>query len=338
MSNNGDSPVVNRRDVLRSGAVVGGGILASVIPGGSAAASDHGQAGAVGYLSRSSYRKLVGTDDVDCVPNVDGWGDTFYVERAAEDSGGETGVSVAVPDAGGGSNARYQAYTITADETVELAGGPSGHGPWQQPCGSWLFVDSDHSLETGSVYRVTEAQGPGLPESCQEGIRATDSDGEPIGAPMEIMRVTYEPVPPAEQWRQVEMLANGGEDAGFGTAIAIDGTTAVVGASGEGAAYVYTLTDDGWTQQAKLGETVEITGREIAISDETILVDAPGAGVGDNDSVRVFTRSDGRWQQQATLDPEDPDSAAAFASSLDIDGDTAVVGAPDADGTSEAEA
>ena len=83
MSNNGDSPVVNRRDVLRSGAVVGGGILASVISGGSAAASDHGQTGAIGYLSRSSYRKLVGTDDVDCVPNVDGWGDTFYVERAA---------------------------------------------------------------------------------------------------------------------------------------------------------------------------------------------------------------------------------------------------------------
>ena len=63
MSEKPNGTVANRRDVLRSGAAVGGGILASVIPG--IAATDHGQTTVVGYVSRTSYRKIVGTDDVE---------------------------------------------------------------------------------------------------------------------------------------------------------------------------------------------------------------------------------------------------------------------------------
>jgi len=336
MSEETGAKLVNRRDVLRSGAVVGGGLLATAVAGGSVAAQDD-QTGGVGYISRSSYRKITGSDDVDCVPNVEGWGNTFYVRRVAEDGDGETGVSVEVPDESGadGTYEQCEAYTITADEDVDLSGGPSGHGPWQQPCGSWVFVGDSGTLETDAVYRVATVQ---TTESLADGYRnvtATDADGDEIGSPMELMRVSVERVSPAEQWSQVGKLERGALDAGFGKATAMDGTTAVVSADGEGAVYVFTLTDHGWSKQAKLGDEVDIIGREVAISGETILVDAPSEAVDGNDSVCVFTRSDGSWSHETTLAPDDREPDDGFASAVDIDGDTAVVGAPEDDGTTD---
>ncbi|MFC6757382.1 FG-GAP repeat protein [Halomicroarcula sp. GCM10025894] len=115
----------------------------------------------------------------------------------------------------------------------------------------------------------------------------------------------------------------------------MDGDTAVVGADGAAAAYVYTLTDDGWVMEAKLGDEVDVIGNDVAISGETVLVDAPNDAVEQNDSVCVFTRSEDRWERQATLAPDDLEADDGFASAFDIDGDTVVVGAPEADGTSE---
>jgi len=328
---------VNRRDVLRSGAVVGGGLLASVVAGGSVAQGSDDQTGVHGYISHSSYRKVTGADDVDCVPNVEGWGDTFYIPRVAEDGDGETGVSVEVPAPSerGGTTEQYEAFTATADEHVELAGGPSGHGPWKEPCGSWVFVTDDGALETETVYRVSTASSSGPGEHDYEGVTATDSGGDEIGSPMDLVEVSLEEVPPAERWSQVETLTRGGLDAGFGAATALDGDTAVVGADGEAAAYVFILTEAGWVKQAKLGDDVDIIGNDVAISGETVLVDAPNDAVEQNDSVCVFTRSDGRWEKQATLAPDELSVDDGFATAFDIDGDTAVVGAPEADGTSE---
>ncbi len=330
--------LVNRRDVLHSGAVAGWGLLASVSAGGSVTTQASGdQTDVRGYISHSSYRKVTGAEDVDCVPNVEGWGDACYVKRKAEDRNGETGVSVEVPDssAGGGTTEQYAAYTATADEHVELAGGPSGHGPWEEPCGSWVFVGDDQTLETDTAYRVSTESTSGPAEADYEGVTATDSDGDEIGSPMDLAQVSLEEVPPAERWSQVGKLTRGGLDAGFGAAAALDGDTAVVGADGEAAAYVYTLTDDGWVKQAKLGDEGDLIGNGVAISGETVLVDAPNDAVEQNDSVCVFTRSEGHWERQATLAPDDLEADDGFASAFDIDGDTVVVSAPEADGTSE---
>ena len=339
MSEQTGERLVNRRSVLRSGAVVGGGLLATTVAGGRVAADDSSdrQTDTSGYISRSSYRKLTGSDDVDCVPNVDGWGGSFYVERVAEDGEGETGVSVEVPDpsASDGTKERCEAYTVTANEHVELTGGPSGHGPWEQPCGSWVFVGGDDGLETDAVYRVSKVSSTEPVADVHENITATDSDGDDIGSPMDLVYVSIERLSPGEQWSQVGKLTRGGLDAGFGAATAIDGDTAVVGADGESAAYVFTLTDHGWVTAAKLGEDADIIGSKVAIDGGTILVDAPNDAVRQNDSVCVFTRSDGHWEKQATLAPNGLAPDDGFASAFDVDGDTIAVGAPEAAGTSE---
>ena len=322
----------DRRDVLRGGAALGGGLLASAFAGGSVA-TDHNsgsQTEIVGYISRSSYRKLSGEDDVSCVPNVEGWGDTCHVKRVAEDSDGETGVSIELPSDRAGDG-RVGAYTVTADDAVDLAGGPSGHGPWKQPCGSWLFV-GDATVETGAVYRVTGAENTESLGSAYEGVTATDSEGEEIGSPMDLVRVSLERLSPGEQWRQVGKLTRGGLDAGFGVTTALDGDTAVVGADSENSVYVFTQSDHGWTRQATLGEDVSVIGSEVAISGDTVLVDAPNDAVERNDAVRVFTRSDGDWEHQVKLAPDDLARDDRFARAFDIDGDTLAVGAPEDNG------
>ncbi|MPZ17786.1 MAG: hypothetical protein GEV06_07735 [Luteitalea sp.] len=161
----------------------------------------------------------------------------------------------------------------------------------------------------------------------------------------------------------------------FGQSVAIDGDTAVVGAPGDtliggsqtslGAAYVFTRTDAGWTETAKLvatgGAPGDGFGQSVVLMGDTLVVGAPSARL-----AYVFTRANGTWSQTATLTPSDEvgnfgtpmaldDSTLVsgwyvftraddgtwsetakltfgdgqrFASSVDIDGDTIVVGTP----------
>lgn len=327
--------LVDRRDVLRSGAVLGGGLLGSVFASGSVAADDsEGQTAAtddeeqtavVGYMTRSSYRHLTESADVDCVPGETGWGGTFYVERVAEDASGETGVSVAVPDPSASSETtmRCKAYTITADEYVDLSGGPSGHGPWRQPCGSWAFVEDGTTLETAAVYRVSKVH-----DTEPTDATATDSDGEEIGLPMELLRVSFERAPPAAQWTHRRKLTNGC------SATAVDGPTAVLRPADGGPATVMTLTDGGWTADTQLDTDSDIHTAP-AVSGDTVVLGGPRDSTTVNRSVIVYSQADGGWETQATLRPDDLDRNAGFGAAFDIDGDTLVVGAPGSDGTDE---
>jgi hypothetical protein len=300
-------------------------LLVSAFAGGNVAADNDSGTDAVGYISRSSYRKLTGSDEVDCVPDRDGWGDTVYVTRPAEDADGDTGVSVDVPATQTGETQRCEAYTVTANEHVDLTGGPSGHGPWQEPCGSWLFLEGDAAVEPATVYQVATVSGSGPTETDAEEVTATDSDGEAIGSPMDLVRVSVERAPPAAQWTQRRKLTTGGS----GTAV--DGTTAVLGPTDGGPATVLTRTDDGWTRDGEFGDGD--IGDAPALSGDTVVFS------GDDDSepgsVVVYTRTDGRWEQQATLRPDGLDAGADFGYSFDIDGETLVVGAPEADGAVE---
>uniref|UniRef100_UPI0040561EE9 hypothetical protein n=1 Tax=Candidatus Electronema sp. TaxID=2698783 RepID=UPI0040561EE9 len=127
------------------------------------------------------------------------------------------------------------------------------------------------------------------------------------------------------QWQQ--LMAS--ED---GVSLAVDGSTAVVGAPGEdkmkGAAYVFVRTGATWKQQARLtaAEATEysIFGGAVAVSGDTILV---GAGSdGNHGAVYVFVRSGGKWQQQARLLAEDSRPDDSFGLSVAVSKDTAVIG------------
>lgn len=151
----------------------------------------------------------------------------------------------------------------------------------------------------------------------------------------------------------------------FGSSIAIDGDTIVVGASAEsssatgingneadnsasysGAAYVFTRSGNVWSQQAYLKasntEVDDQFGSSVSISADTIVVGAveeSSDAIGINGSeannnapgsgaAYVFTRSGTTWSQQAYLKASNTDAADWFGYSVAIDSDTIVVGAP----------
>ncbi|MBK8988315.1 MAG: hypothetical protein IPM39_19980 [Chloroflexi bacterium] len=124
---------------------------------------------------------------------------------------------------------------------------------------------------------------------------------------------------------------------GFGQAIAVDGTTAVIGApqanNGQGAVTIFTRQGGQWRETAHLtasdGAANDNFGRAVAISGQTILVGASGhsAARWQAGAAYVFQFSNGRWQQTAKLLPGSAQDIR-FGWSVALDGDTAVVGAP----------
>ncbi len=119
----------------------------------------------------------------------------------------------------------------------------------------------------------------------------------------------------------------------FGNAVALDGDTAVVGASLEGnkgAAYIFVRHGNAWIEQAKLTAhdlaPADWFDRAVAVSGNTALVGAwyhhGAAG-----AVYVFTREGSTWTEQAELTAADRQADAYFGTSVALGGDTAVVGA-----------
>ena len=131
----------------------------------------------------------------------------------------------------------------------------------------------------------------------------------------------------------------------FGNSVAISDNTIVVGAAPEnlsGSVYVFEREDDGtWTRTEKLtagddAAKFDRLGYSVAISDDTIVVAAPGDD-GEKGSAYVFERSDGTWSQTKKLVKDKGDAAEYdfFGKSVAISGGTIVVGAwgDNADGT-----
>ena len=133
----------------------------------------------------------------------------------------------------------------------------------------------------------------------------------------------------------------------FGGSVAIDGSTIVVGASGDddgadrsGSVYVLRTTDGGATyvELAKLTasdpEVAAYFGKSVAIDGDTIVVGSPyddDAG-SQSGSVYVFRTSNG-WATHTEIELTAADTASGdlFGRSVAIDGNTIVVGTSNAD-------
>ena len=102
----------------------------------------------------------------------------------------------------------------------------------------------------------------------------------------------------------------------LGDAVAVSGSTAVVGAedtnSLTGAAYVFVRSGTAWSQQAELtasdGVAGDTFGGSTAVSGSTAVVSAPTKN-GRTGAAYVFVRSRGKWSQQAELTA--PDAVAS---------------------------
>ena len=129
----------------------------------------------------------------------------------------------------------------------------------------------------------------------------------------------------------------------LGDAVALSGDTAVLGArfvdgvgkTYAGAAYVFVRSGTTWTQQAKLVHPTpaafDYFGTSVAVSGDTVLVGSPrtdSSGLGDSGAAYVFVRTGTTWTKQAELLAGDIRIQGQFGSSVALDGNEAVIGAP----------
>ena len=118
----------------------------------------------------------------------------------------------------------------------------------------------------------------------------------------------------------------------FGCSVSIssNGNTAIVGAWGFGAAYIFTRSGTSWSQQAKVQGAGERFGWSVSISGDgnTAIVGAQRESISTG-AAYVFTLSGGSWPQQAKLQASDKkiNTRFGFSVSISSDGDTAIVGA-----------
>lgn len=142
----------------------------------------------------------------------------------------------------------------------------------------------------------------------------------------------------------------------FGTSVAIDGDTVVIGAIYEdsdggspednsaewaGAAYIFVREGDSWVQQAYLkagnAEAQDGFGSAVAIDGDTVVISAMGEssnGSNPNDNsapgagaAYVFVRQGTTWVQQAYLKASNAEENDLFGYDVAISGDTIVIGA-----------
>jgi hypothetical protein len=149
-------------------------------------------------------------------------------------------------------------------------------------------------------------------------------------------------------WVEQARLTPEGKTAGglFGAAVATDGTRVVVGAFDagerkEGAVYVYSRKEGSWALEETLSASDRVAyvhfGIAVALSGDTVLVGADVDGTRGEaaGAAYVFVYKDGRWSEQVKLLPSHGDEFDFFGSSVALQGDTAVVGAHQDEGSDE---
>jgi len=136
------------------------------------------------------------------------------------------------------------------------------------------------------------------------------------------------------------LASDGGPGDQFGSSVAVSGQTLVIGSlwdddRGEdsGSAYIFHFDGVDWVEHSKLlasdGGPEDWFGSAVAIDGDTLVVGAvrdnvygPGSG-----SAYVFEFDGSNWTQKAKLTPTGGAADDSFGGSVDISGDTVIVGA-----------
>lgn len=138
-----------------------------------------------------------------------------------------------------------------------------------------------------------------------------------------------------------KLLASDGVDGdAFGSAVALNGDFAVVSAPladalgiDSGAAYVFRFDGTTWNEVAKLTGSNTTAGDRfgsaLSLDGNRLLIGAAGANGGDG-SAYAFSFDGVSWNEASILAPAGLAAGAGFGSSLDLDADSAVIGAPNA--------
>ncbi|HEY3664281.1 MAG TPA: hypothetical protein VGL24_14095 [Chthoniobacterales bacterium] len=147
------------------------------------------------------------------------------------------------------------------------------------------------------------------------------------------------PQTPSDSFTEQKVTASDGTaNTFFGSAAAIKGTTAVIGADGDasfrGSAYVFNKTGDLWNEGQKLVPSDGLGGDEfgyrVALDNGNLLVTAFSAtvnGVVAQGAAYVFSENAGTFTETQKLTASDGGLFDNFGASVSIDGDTLIIGA-----------
>ena len=211
--------------------------------------------------------------------------------------------------------------------------------------GGLISMVNSHGRElaTYSNLLVKDAQGKIIPANLvaarggsQVAIRIND-------------RSAHYPLTVDPTWTQIAEFtaSDGAANDYFGTAVAVSGQIALVGApnrtvSGhvdQGSVYVFTLSGSFWTQSAELtssdGAADDDFGLSVALSGTTAVVGALGhtaSGHSGQGEIYVFNLSGGTWTQTTELTSSDGTASDNFGESVAISGNNIVVGATNGQG------
>lgn len=244
------------------------------------------------------------------------------------------------------------------EQGFTIANRPSGDGELE------LVMGVNGSMRTlNDGVRFMDAHGADVVSAT--GLKAWDANGRALNARMEVRGaelallvadegadypVTIDPLFANVEARLVESPP---ENDGFGTSLAMDGTTALVGAptadtpAGADCGRVYVFRDRsdlefGWRRDAELlaSDSPLGFGFSVALSGNTALVGAfnietiedpltaiPYPRVSPNSGKAYVFINDGQaWSEQATLAPVDGAPDQGIGAAVALDGDTALVG------------
>ena len=283
-------------------------------------------------------------------------GDTAVIGAHGDDDNGEGSGSAYVFTRSGGTWSEYQKLTASDGDVYDHFGGSvamdgntdiiSAHG------------DDDNGEGSGSAYVFTRSGGTWSEQAkllASDGYTgdwfgssvAVDGNTAIVGAPNDDddgsqSGSAYIFTRSGTTWsEQAKLLASDGAGGDFfGRSVVVDGDTAVIGAQEDGqsgSAYVFTRLGGTWSEQAKLlasdGDTRDWFGSSVAVDGDTAIVGAHGDDDNgeDSGSAYVFTRSGGTWSEQAKLLVSDGAADDFFGWLVAIDGDTAIIGAPNDD-------
>jgi len=126
----------------------------------------------------------------------------------------------------------------------------------------------------------------------------------------------------------------------FGSALALDDDTAIIGARGDddnggysGSFFIFTQTNDIWTEQQKLtpsdGEANDYFGNSVSIDGDTALI---GSSYDDDNgnnsgSAYIFSKKNSIWGEEQKIIASDGSTSDEFGWVVSIDGNTALIGA-----------
>ena len=251
-----------------------------------------------------------------------------------------------------------QTYTIAAHQLAQEAYmKASNTGTGGDQFGLSVAIDGD-TLVVGAPFEDSDATGV-------DGNQTNSSAGN-SGAVYVFTRT-------GTNWVQQAYIKASNTGAGdeFGTSVALDGDTLVVGAyredsngtgvnsaaeadnsvSDSGAVYVFTRTGTAWTQQAYIkASNTDVNdqfGFSVAVSNDTLAVgalveDSNATGIGGDQTnnnasgsgaIYVFARTGNIWAQQAYIKAFNTGASDQFGISVSIHGDTLAVGANREDST-----